>query len=254
VRCLVVVVACAACGRIDFAPIGDGAGTARRPCGATLTAPDPLTFSGDVFQYMGFQNTRMPLVGATITALAADASALASVTSDASGNYALSFATGGVARGIRLRATRGTYMTTTTYLDTVVDHDIAVFASAQWSFGEAPLWTPGSMGAVYNAAGTTIDFSKSSVNVITEDCTGTPLPGVAITIDPPPALQFYVTMTGAPDFGGVTIEPYTSTFGCNETPGPVHITATAPGLEFAPVDITIEAGNFTTMILMQPLM
>jgi hypothetical protein len=33
----------------------------------------------------------------------------------------------------------------------------------------------------------------------------------------------------------------------------VHITTSAPGLEFVPVDITIDAGDFTTMVLMQPV-
>ncbi len=229
-----------------------GVATAPHPCGAKTTAPDPLELSGDVFMYTDFKNSRSSLDGATIAALADDGSILSTARSSG-GSYAMTIATGGHAPSVRIRATLDNYYTTTTYLDTLVDRPVDVQTSSQWSFGEAPLWNAGSMISVYSVAGQAVDPSKGIYNIVVEDCLGQPLGGVAIEVTPAPAAQINLTSDGTADYNGLTLTPYSSAVGFNQPPGPAHITASAPGYTFAPVDVIMDSGVGTTMVLMQPI-
>lgn len=258
-RLLALFVASAACGRVGFDDVtvdavakDTGTVVTRRPCGASLVAPSQITIEGDVFTYLDFNNNRMPVSGVAIAALADDGSTLQTTVSDSAG-YHLTIDTHEIAQNIRIRATQTSRFTTTTYLDTVVDHDISVYSSALWSYGELPLWAPGSIGSVYSAAGVELDLAKSTYTVVVEDCGGAPLAGVTITVDPPPELQTYVAVNGNPDFGSKTIAPFSGAVGFNQPAGPARITAAAPGLEFDSVDVVVDAGEFTTLVLLQPL-
>lgn len=50
-----------------------------------------------------------------------------------------------------------------------------------------------------------------------------------------------------------TLGPFTDVIFSNVVPGPTVITATAPGIQIAPVTVDIQGGQHNTIVLMQPV-
>jgi hypothetical protein len=228
----------AACGRIDFAD-------SRRPgaCPALVTAPDPFTVSGATFTFTGFQTTA-PVPSVAITAFdATTGAAVATTTSAGDGTYTLEIG-GGTSRALRLDLVNSQYLTTHEYTGVFLDGDLASYRS--------PLWGDGSMSAIYGAGQVTWDQTKGNIDIAIEQCDGTPIDGATVTVSPPPGTLEYLRSDGAPDPALTsTTMPYSSAVGFNVVPGPIHITASKPGLAFDDVDMMISGGGHNNVIVMR---
>jgi hypothetical protein len=259
---VVAIVACG-CGRLGFearslagdAVPDDDAPLARRPCGPTNAAPDPLTVEGRTFEFLDFDNNRSPLVGATVQAFDAAGTLVGSTTSIANGKYVLSIATAGDAPTLRIRYTLGGFFSTTTYFDAPLDHDIALGDQANLTPSDGPLWSAGAMGSIYASVGEAIDSARSTMNIVAQDCSDQPLAGVSISIDTTPTLATYLDDMGRGDASATaTGVRYPNLIIFNAPPVATTITATASGLEFAPQTWPILAGDENTRIIVRPLL
>ena len=242
----------AACGRLDFddgsgAVAADASGDAARfgACKRLATAPNPFTLSGSAFTYTASSppNNTAPVSAVAVTASDATTNEmLGTAMSDANGNYTIAIA-GGVSRAVRLDLTNANYLTTHQYTGVVLDADLSSYPS--------PLWGDGSMGTVYGEAGITWDNAKGNLEVTIAQCDGTPIPGATVQISPTPGAIEYLDPTGPPSSGlSATTVPFSSGVGFNVIPGLNHVTATAQGFTFDPVDIAIMGGEHDNVIVM----
>ena len=170
-------------GRFDF----DTAVTARdvmpirHACGASSTAPDPLTIKSYAFEYVDFMNTRVGLNGATIQAYDASDTLRAETTTAPDGTYTLSIATGGISPRLSVRGLGAGFWQTDEFYPALLDADLAAFATDTRPFGEVPIWSGESMTSIYSSVGSTFDATTGTANVTTFDCSGMPLGDVAVT-------------------------------------------------------------------------
>ncbi|CAN5387064.1 hypothetical protein BH11MYX1_BH11MYX1_39540 [soil metagenome] len=252
-----LLVAVAACGRVGFDPAtsASDAASIRQVCGAKSTAPDPLTIKSYAFGYLDFMNTRAPASGAAIQAYDASGTLRAETTTAADGTYTLSIATGGVAPRLSVRGILAGSWQTDEFYAAPLDADLTTFATETRPFGEVPIWSGGSMASIYLILGATLDPATGTVNVTTLDCSGNPLGGVSVTLDPPAKRSVYIDGNGAAVPGALgTIAPNVLQLSTNVPPGPTRITASKPGYEFAPVEIVVQAGDYNELVEMRPLL
>jgi len=175
--------------------------------------------------------------------------------SDATGAYSLAFPTGGLKEAVKIVFTQASYFTTTTWLDAPLDRDTAGKNLVVWSAGDGPMWSFGAMQTVYSTSMTTLDSAKSTLVVVAVDCAGVALDGVAISVTPAPVEGDYLGSNGQPAPGATgTMSPAGQFVGFNAQPGSTQITASAPGLMFAPQTVVVPSGDQVTLVEMRPLM
>jgi hypothetical protein len=261
VRVVVIALVAAGCGRVGFDARGTNDATggmqAQRPCGATTTAPDPVMLAGVTYDYNGFLGNLGEVPQATVAAADRSGTVLATTTSDSAGNYALEIPTGGVAPLLVMTFTQDSFFTTTAFFDAPLDRDTTSPSQQVWIDGDGPLWTLGAMVSVYETSltGQTVNQTKGSLSVTATDCSGQPLAGVSITVDPEPdELDYIGTAQGYPLAGATaTLAPNSEAVGFNAQPGTTHISATAPGYTFEDQTVEVLGGSNMTLIEMRPL-
>lgn len=259
------LVVLAGCGRLGFdasasavrpdAAGDDAAPAVRRPCGATTTAPDPVTITGSTFEFTSFTNNRRALPDTEVEILDAAGTPITNMRSDVNGTYSLSIPTGGVAPTISIRYSRPGYFSSRFYLDTPLDRDLALGDGIVLTPSDGPIWSTSAMNAVYAPAGIPLDAAAGSLNINFLDCSNQPLAGVSVALDAQPEVGAYLGgNTGMPDkLLTASQTPLAFFVGYNAPAVATTITATAPGLEFAPQTRDIAAGSEVTMVVVRPL-
>ncbi len=251
-RVLFVLFGLASCGRWGFDAQPNDSHGSEPPapidadaCGGGTTAPDPLTVSGQTIQVTNFSGgtTPSPSVDVEVHAVADD-SLLGAVTSDASdGTYSIAIATAGVPLLVYIKYSKVGLLDVYEYPAVALDRDYAY---------DPNVFSSGSLGAVYSAAGVSQVGGTGTIDVQTFDCAGGPLDGVVVDFSPEPG---HIGYTGAgsdpyPPDAGTTWPPYTHADGFSEPPGDVTIAATLPGTELArqsPVKVYAGAVTFATV-------
>lgn len=233
----------AACGRVDFQP-------APLACGIAPTAPDTLRLAGTTFAYTSFNNTIKPVPDVPITVAYDGETVLA--TSQADGSYAIEYPTDGIAHPLVIAYAPAGYFTSTVFTDQVVDRDITGATTGQWRLGDAPVWPPSAMTAIYAASGETRDPTRGSLNVAVRDCDGNGVAGAEVTISPPPGRLVYQDVDGSPsDTLAHTVDPFAHAIAHNAAPGLTTITARKDGRVFAETLVTVGAGNQVTLAIVR---
>jgi hypothetical protein len=244
----------ASCGRLQFSEQTDaGVDTTSAPFACPTGAPvDPLTISGTTFRYTSYVNERALLDGALVELADEDGQIVTSATSDSSGNYTL---------GVSPAANPGPYVllyARTSFEGTVVFFDRPFTQNVQgayqpiWTPGDGPLWTTVATDSVYETArtGYVRDPARGIVNVAVRDCSGAPLTGVEVTLDPPPDLMSYQADDGTPNTDlAATTGMFAHALALNVPAGRVHVTASAPGLRFTDVYVTVGTGVTTLTVI-----
>ena len=251
IRAVLLVLSVAACGRWGFdAQANDSRGSVGKgkdagPCGGGTTAPDPVTISGHTIEVTDFSGGTAPEPSVNIEVHAvADDSLLGALTSDASdGAYSIAIATGGVPPMVYIKYSKAGLVDIYEYPAVALDRD----------YGYDPnVFSGGSLGAVYSAAGVSQQGGTSTIDVQALDCTGGPLDGVVVGFSPAPGHLGYTGFGSNPypPDAGTTWPPYTHADGFNEPPGDVTITASLPGTELvmqSPVKVYAGAVTFATV-------
>jgi hypothetical protein len=250
------------CGRLGFETSSsvrpDAAGDAavvRRPCGAALTAPDPVTISGTTFEFTSFTNNRRALPDTDVEILDAAGTPIASMRSDVTGAYSLPISTGGVAPTISIRYSRGGYFTSRFYYDAPLDRDLVIGDAMVLNPSDGPIWNVGAMDSVYSSAGIPRNAAAGTLNINFLDCANQSLGGVALALSAQAEVgSFLGGSTGMPDRTLTESEtPLAFFVGYNAPAVSTTITATAPGLEFAPQTLNVASGNEVTLMVVRPL-
>lgn len=263
---IVVLIALAGCGRVGFdheqtgsnerdAAVDATADTAAviAPCPAT-TAPDPLTMSGQTFEYSGFNNQTTAVPGVVVDVALADGTFITSTTSDADGMYSVAIPTGGVPRKLRVDYAPIGYWKTSLQPDVAIATNITGPNMTRWRFGDGPVWGDGQMGSVYGSAGLTRDNAKGTLNIAVRTCTDEIVEGVSITVTPTPDYFGYIDAGGFPSTAITsTVAPYTSATAMNAQPGLTRIQATHAGLTFLDVMVDVKPGSNVTYPVLHPL-
>jgi len=252
----------AGCGRVAFDEIllatdagMDPDAVAARPCGLPETAPPTITISGTTFEYTMFNNTSRPIGPAMVTLHDVPSTGpIVQVTSLPTGEYALGVVTNGVPKRVALRYAMSGYFTTTVIADLELAQSTVGGGVPLWSFGDAPMWSNLAMTMVYQSGGgRPRNSAKGTLNIAVRDCAGQPVPGVTVTIDPPPIGPDgeirYQGDDGAPlpasatatsgQFGHVLV--------FNAEPGPTRIIATKAGRTFLDRSVEVLAGSNNTL-------
>ncbi len=184
----------AACGRIDFddrVGAGDDVSTdGIGRCGVGASAPDSVTLAGLVVDYTDFTGDYTAFAGAAL-AFTNAGSALGSTTSDGSGAYSVTFATGGQAQRVEITLASPGYFTSTTYADLLVDRS--------QSGALLQIIGGGAMSSIYGDANVKQDENAGTLVLDATDCDGQPVAGVTYVITPAPGRFEYNNASGLPD-------------------------------------------------------
>ena len=242
----------ASCGRLQFSELTDaGVDTTIAPFECPAGAPvDPLTISGTTFRYINYVNDRALLNAALVQLADKNGQIATSATSDASGNYTLTVPATTPGPYALLYARTG-FEGTVVFFDRPFTQNVQGAYQSLWTPGDGPLWTTVATDSVYETArmGYARDPERGIVNVAVRDCAGAPLLGVEVTLDPPPDLMSYQADNGTPDTSlTATTGMFAHALALNVPAGPVHVKASAPGLRFTDVDVTVGTG-VTTLVL-----
>jgi hypothetical protein len=239
-----------ACGRVGFDDLAhDASGPASEdgavrlgPCGARASAPDPLVVTGTTIVFPSFETTQ-GVGDITVSAYdATTAAALDTTTSDGSGNYTLTIH-GGISRALHVELANAAYLTTEQFTGDWLDADLANYQS--------PLWNDGALGAVYSAAGQTRDYGSGSLDVQVMTCSGVPIAGATVALDPPAGALEYLNSGAVPDPSATaTAATNGAAVGFNVPVGTNTVTAAAQGASFDPFLVAVGSGESTNVIIM----
>jgi hypothetical protein len=248
----------AGCGRLGFSDrmaAPDAAVDARRDavdarvvplCPLNVSVPDPITVTGETFEYTGFNNTTTPTPSVTVTAYVAG-SVVATTVSDAQGMYSMAIPTSGTQQLVEIDYAPSGYWITQVLPNRAVDGAVTGPNTMFWRLGDGPVWADGQMGSVYGSAALSYDLAKGTLEIAARDCAGTPLAGVVFTVTPAPEKLIYLNSGGGPDTSlTATDAMYGHAVGFNAVPGPTHITATKDGVDIYTIDLDVPAGRFNT--------
>ncbi|HUS29156.1 MAG TPA: hypothetical protein VMZ53_11615 [Kofleriaceae bacterium] len=244
------------CGRLGFdarvASDAPDATDAAQPVCPVQSVPSTITVSGDTFRYTTFTNMTAPIAGATVQARdRTDLSILATVTSDGSGAYSLSYSTDGDVTPLALIYAAPTY-NETIVIPSVVDRDIMGMTVAVFSVGDGPLWNDGALDSVYSAYGSGLprDATLGTINVAVRDCDGNPLEGASVTFDRTPDDFAYQRPDGAFDLSlTATVQPYTHLVAFNMPLDSYRVSAQRPGYRFTDESIFTDASATTLVVI-----
>ncbi len=154
---------------------------------APITAADPVTATGGINNYPQAASIAGAIVELRRTS---DDVVLDTATTNASGAFSVTAATGGVP----LEAYY--HVTATGYLDGFAQH-AEVLVGDHAAF--ATLYTPAVSEAFLAQVGAVADPALGTMVILALDCAGNPVPGATITITPAPAGLAYLDVDSAPD-------------------------------------------------------
>lgn len=250
-RSVLIWLIAAGCGRIGFDPTGNGpggddGGAVPRSCPRAETAPDPIMVSGTALRVtvIGIY----PESGVTVSVASIDnGPSLASMTTDASGNFSLAVPTGAVPIKTFISLSRADLLTSLFVPDEEIDRDLT-----------------GTDGFVANDNATnqlytvpspnlTRDTTKGTLLVRVLDCAGNGISGATIALTPPAEKIIYATSAGLPSSTPTMTSSTGQAWALNAPAGVVQLTAAKSGLTFVPHDVNIRAGSFFMGSQMRPV-
>jgi hypothetical protein len=246
-----VVLAAAGCGRIGFdhaAARGDDGDAghdgssiaAFGPCAAPAATSSSATISGTTIQYTDYSSYEaLPAVPLAI----ADASGatLGSMTSDGSGDFAISIPIAGNATTIGLATPPGGYESTTLYPGVPITGDLGGLQIAVWNIG--------AIASIYGTGNAPYDDTLAMLSVGVLRCDGTPIGDATVSILPAPAQVDYLFSDGQPQQGLTATDPTTGyALGFGTQPGPTTVTAAADGASFTPISIVAGSGEHIDVV------
>ena len=184
-----------------------------------------------------------PLAGVTVGAYrnTDETTAVATATSDQSGNYTLDITTNGMPVDGFIKATIASYMDTYLYAPAPLVADLAAGASMN-------LVTQQTLGALSTICGHGITTDMGAVGVEAVDATGAVVVGAAVSATPAPVKYCYNGANGLP----MPSQTVTGTDGLGylvDISGSVAVTATKSGLTFGTHTIKVRVGTLTTTLV-----
>lgn len=246
------------CGRIAFDERGpdggaDAAADATGPrCGEPASGTSRVVVSGQTFRYTQFDNTSTPVD--TVDVSVAIGSIRAGMTSDANGAYRVEVPTEGTPGVFAMTVGRTGYFTTRITTDLLVGSDqMGMRLDPVMRLGDAPIWQVGSMGVIYNTAGLPYDAARGTLNIGIRDCAGNPVPGVSVSLTPPPdgsGRLFYQAIDGTAGNTTATVGPFTHAIALGVRPGPVTIHASGGGKTFEDQTVMVLDGSNNTLTIL----
>jgi hypothetical protein len=203
------------------------------------TAPDPLTFSGNVQQ--GLLSATASANARVSAHLRSDDSELGFVVTDAAGDFSFTAATGGAAQDAYAKASKATFLDLYVYPPDPVYDNLSGLALVLGTGGELDLLHSFSGGPGR-------DIADGDVIAVVIDCNGDEVPGAVVTITGAEAIAYMsgglpsVTATGtAADGVGIGLNVTADTA--------VTVQATYMGTPFKANTITVRANAITATIL-----
>lgn len=197
------------------------------------TATDPVVVSGVV---QGNVTAPAPVSGATLDAFrTGNVTALATTTSAANGNYALSIATGGTPVDGYVRVTK------TGYLDLYVYPPVPLVANSTQSL---LLLTTSEFGFLGTLAGVTQTAGNGFVAVIVTGCNGTSFAGATVASNPAATVRYNGT-NGLPSSTATSTRPDGVAYIFNLTAGDVIVSADSGSKTLRQHTVNARADVFT---------
>ena len=234
--CVVVTVVLAACGNSSTGP-GAGFECLGKPL--PTTAPSTILVSGQLtanaLNPTALQSAGVAAIKASDTTMVLD-----TTTSDGSGHYTLTVATGSVPVNGFLRITKSGYLPTYGYPAVPLAADqtdnVLVITSTEFNFlagavGESP--TPG----------------DGFIGIVVRDCAGTPLTGATVASNPPGRIHY--NAAGAPSSSATSTSTDGVAYIFNVAAGDVTISGTASGHALRQHVVNARA-NAVTLTQIQP--
>lgn len=166
-----------------------------------------------------------------------ETTAIATVTSDAQGNYTMMVPTGGVPLDAFVKATKPSYL------------DIYLYPPAAYVAddldGDINMMTPGNRDLLDNFANGDQEANMGMVGLAVFDANGMPVTGAKIVSTPQAGATRYMGGSGLPDANAdmTSSEGVGFLFNAQET---ITVTATKSGMTFHPHVIKARPGTFTT--------
>ena len=204
--------------------------------GAALptTAPASLLIVGDT-ETIDFSGTS-PVTGASVASyLKAGGNPLATVTSNNTGAFQLTVATGGTPLDGYVLATKATYLDTYLYPPSPL--------AADTDKAKMLMVTPGTLTALQSVASATQTAGKGFVGVIVSDCDYNPVAGATITIS---SGDIRYTTGGLPSMTATVTGTDGVALIFNVNPGTVTVTASASGVTYRAHTFDVRADVVTT--------
>ena len=238
------------CGRIGFDNLGDdtvedgsvtgdadAATVFPPPCSIRAMVDDPLDISGTTIRFTTFR-TSYVFVPTTAIDVVQGGQVIASTLSDEQGDYSLRVPTGGSAITPTIAITRPgvgtTYVTSNDAIDTGRTLLLETTSEA-------------TLNALYALGPYTRRADRGTLVVQSLNCTGVGEAGAAVAVAPAPEAIGYIAADGTLD-GTSTQAPNVAAVAFNVVPGPVTITASAPGRMYYPFTVTVVAGDNQTVV------
>jgi len=229
--CVLLLTSVVACG-------GDGGNTT--PVDAAPMVPAHIMVTGTAKSVGAAGST--PLAGVTIGAYqnTDETTAVATATTDQSGNYTLDVTTNGMALDGFIKASITSYLDTYLYAPAPL---VADYAGASMN-----LVTESTLGTLSTLCGHGIGTNAGAVGVEAVNATGALVVGAALSSTPAPAKYCYNGANGLPSSAATG----TGADGLGylvDLSGSVAVTATMSGLTFGTHTIKVRVGTLTTTLV-----
>ena len=205
-------------------------------------AAQMITISGTAVEIQALATA--PVEGVKVEAFASsdEVTAVATATTDASGNYSLVISTSGVALDGFLKATKTGLVDTYLYPPEILVQD---FAGASIN-----MVSPTTFGLLSDTlCRANQDAAQGTIALLVEDATPAAVAGAVIASTPAAATNCYNGTSGLPAFDATETQPDGVGYMFNVT-GEVSVTATKAGTTFKSHTVNARAGALTTTVIL----
>ncbi len=218
-------------------PPADGAGTGSNPGGGGI--PDTITISGQAI--VQDQTTATPQSGVAIGVYATgnDSTALATATTDASGNYSLTLTTNGAAIDGYIKATKSGLVDTYVYPPAPMQSDS--------STATASMISTSNYSALVGIEGASSNDGMIILDVL--DASLAPISGATVSSSPASGKAFYMNSSDEPFSTSSTYTDGLAFLFNVPTSGTVTLNASKSGSTFTAHAVTARAGKLTTTVV-----
>jgi hypothetical protein len=216
-------------------PPGGGSGSSTTGGGI----PDTITISGQAI--VQDQTTSSPQSGVAIAvfAIGDDATALATATTDSSGNYSLTLTTNGAAIDGYIKATKSGLVDTYVYPPAPMQSDS--------STATASMISTSNYSSLVGIEGASSSDGMIILDVL--DASLAPISGATVSTSPASGKEFYMNSSGTPFSTSSTYTDGLAFLFNVPTSGTVTLDATKAGMTFTTHAVTARAGKLTTTVV-----